>query len=325
VDLTQYDDLRGEMGGYIGEPGKLEYFCYIPHPGEVDRARISPHNCAAIATLAPKGQEKVLVWDYGNFSNDKDKEKDLKPTAMLGGNTDICYGLSWNPNQVGKILASSKDKTICLWDINNKQLPDVVKPISIFNGHTSAVGDVAWHPLQEDFFGSVGDDKKIMFWDARDSNGPVSSHEGHQAEINGLAFNPFSEFLLATASSDNTVGLWDLRILKERLHSFNGHSGPVFSVQWSPVNGTILGSIADDRRLHVWDLSGINKAQSPQDAEDGPPELLFIHGGHTAKVNDFSWSYHDPWLVASVAEDNVLQVWQMAENIYNEESVQGQM
>jgi WD40 repeat protein len=56
--------------------------------------------------------------------------------------------------------------------------------------------------------------------------------------------------------------------------------------------------------------------QSPEDSEDGPPELLFIHGGHTSKISDFAWNGNDDWVVASVAEDNILQIWQMAENIY---------
>ena len=47
--------------------------------------------------------------------------------------------------------------------------------------------------------------------------------------------------------------------------------------------------------------------QAPEDAEDGPPELLFIHGGHTSKVSDFSWNVSDDWVIASVAEDNILQ------------------
>ena len=49
--------------------------------------------------------------------------------------------------------------------------------------------------------------------------------------------------------------------------------------------------------------------QTPEDAEDGPPELLFIHGGHTSKVSDFAWNPSDDWVIASVAEDNILQVW----------------
>ena len=51
-----------------------------------------------------------------------------------------------------------------------------------------------------------------------------------------------------------------------------------------------------------------------------PPELLFIHGGHTNKVSELSWSLSEPWVLASVAEDNILQIWQMAENIYNEDA-----
>ena len=56
--------------------------------------------------------------------------------------------------------------------------------------------------------------------------------------------------------------------------------------------------------------------QTPEDAEDGPPELLFLHGGHTSKVSDISWNMNDEWTISSVSEDNVLQVWNMAEEIY---------
>ena len=82
-------------------------------------------------------------------------------------------------------------------------------------------------------------------------------------------------------------------------------------VQWSPHNETILASSGTDRRLHVWDLSKIGEEQSAEDAEDGPPELLFIHGGHTAKISDFSWNPNEPWVICSVSEDNIMQVWQM--------------
>ena len=114
-------------------------------------------------------------------------------------------------------------------------------------------------------------------------------------------------------------------------------------MQWSPHNETILASSGTDRRLHVWDLSKIGEEQSAEDAEDGPPELLvcfsvtgtsfdkiadfklincafqFIHGGHTAKISDFSWNPNEAWVICSVSEDNIMQVWQMAENIYNDE------
>lgn len=66
-------------------------------------------------------------------------------------------------------------------------------------------------------------------------------------------------------------------------------------------------------------LTRIDDEQSAEDAQDGPPELLFIHGGHTSKISDFSWNPAEPWTVASVAEDNILQIWQMAENIYHDD------
>lgn len=40
-------------------------------------------------------------------------------------------------------------------------------------------------------------------------------------------------------------------------------------------------------------------------------QIQFVHGGHTNKISDFSWNPHDPWVVCSVAEDNICQVWQM--------------
>jgi histone-binding protein RBBP4 len=87
-------------------------------------------------------------------------------------------------------------------------------------------------------------------------------------------------------------------------------------VSWSPFDETVFASSSSDRRVLVWDCSKIGEEQSEEDAEDGPPELLFVHGGHTAKVVDFGWCETEDWFVASVAEDNILQVWQMAENIY---------
>lgn len=145
-----------------------------------------------------------------------------------------------------------------------------------------------------------------MIWDTRANNTSKPSHtvDAHTAEVNCLSFNPYSEFILATGSADKvrsiqniyiyikytfqiiifiiliimiscqTVALWDLRNLKLKLHSFESHKDEIFQVQWSPHNETILASSGTDRRLHVWDLSKIGEEQSPEDADDGPPELL---------------------------------------------------
>lgn len=197
--------------------------------------------------------------------------------------------------------------------------------MTIFKGHSAVVEDVAWHLLHDSIFGSVGDDKKLMLWDTRALTNPTKPSqiiEAHSAEVNCLSFNPYSEYILATGSADKTVALWDLRNTKMKLHSFESHKDEIFQVQWSPHNETILASSGTDRRLNVWDLSKIGEEQSADDMEDGPAELLFIHGGHTAKISDFSWNPSEPWVICSVSEDNIMQVWQMAENIYNDEEAE---
>lgn len=87
-------------------------------------------------------------------------------------------------------------------------------------------------------------------------------------------------------------------------------------MSWSPFNESVFASASADRRVCVWDCSRIGAEQTEEDAEDGPSELLFVHGGHTSKISDFSWSESEDWVLASVAEDNILQVWQPAANIY---------
>lgn len=42
---------------------------------------------------------------------------------------------------------------------------------------------------------------------------------------------------------------------------------------------------------------------------------LFMHGGHTNRISDFSWNQNDPWVICSAAEDNLIQVWKVANSI----------
>ena len=49
-----------------------------------------------------------------------------------------------------------------------------------------------------------------------------------------------------------------------------------------------------------------------------------MHGGHTNKISDFGWNPAEPWVLSSTADDNIVQVWQMANNIYNPNSANHQ-
>ena len=323
VDLKQYDDQRGEIGGYGGAPGvKIEIEMKIKHDTEVNRARYMPQNPMIIATKTALPGGDILIFDYTKHpSTPKDASIECKPQLRLTGHSKEGYGLSWNPKKEGHILSASDDGSICLWDIaQSSQEGGSLGAYSTFSAHKGVVEDVAWHALHEEYFGSVGDDKMLIIWDRRIQGKTANSVEAHSAEVNCISFNPFNNFLLATGSADHTVAIWDMRNLGQKLHSLESHQDEVFQIQWNMFNEPIVASCGSDRRLMVWDLSRIGEEQSAEDAEDGPPELLFIHGGHTSKISDFCWNPTEPWTIASAAEDNILQVWQMAENIYSDYS-----
>ncbi|OXB80348.1 UNVERIFIED_CONTAM: hypothetical protein H355_012781 [Colinus virginianus] len=168
------------------------------------------------------------------------------------------------------------------------------------------VFDYTKHPLKPDPSGECNPDLRLR---------------GHQKEGYGLSWNSNLKGHLLSASDDHTVCLWDINAgpkegkIVDAKAIFTGHSAVVEDVAWHLLHESLFGSVADDQKLMI----KIGEEQSAEDAEDGPPELLFIHGGHTAKISDFSWNPNEPWVICSVSEDNIMQIWQMAENIYNDE------
>ncbi|NXD06667.1 RBBP7 protein, partial [Nothocercus nigrocapillus] len=309
-DTSQYDSEKGEFGGFGSVTGKIETEIKINHEGEVNRARYMPQNPSVIATKTPSAD--VLVFDYTKHPTKPDTSGECNPDLRLRGHLKEGYGLSWNSNLSGHLLSASDDHT----GVHNDR--HRVAHVRIggnphLRNHLFSPGSFVLSPSSPNLY--------LDSWDTRSNTTSKPSHcvDAHTAEVNCLSFNPYSEFILATGSADKTVALWDLRNLKLKLHSFESHKDEIFQVHWSPHNETILASSGTDRRLNVWDLSKIGEEQSAEDAEDGPPELLFIHGGHTAKISDFSWNPNEPWVICSVSEDNIMQIWQMAENIYNDE------
>lgn len=122
-----------------------------------------------------------------------------------------------------------------------------------------------------------------------------------------------------------TIRLFDIRALKKpALHSFESHTDEVLHLAWSPHSPTVFASASSDRRINLWDLSQIGVEQTPDDAEDGPPELLFMHGGHTSRPADFCWApgEGEAWHLASVSEDNIAMVWQPSRRIWAGEDLE---
>lgn len=275
---------------------------------EVNRARYMPQNSNIVATINGEGGIELFNISQGDLVGH------IKPHSENG------YGLSWNPFKEGYLLSSSDDRSIVLSDINNITKSDGI--ILKSKLHEDIVNDVKWHSFDSNLFGSVSDDLKVFIYDIRTDAAPVSSfHSEGSKGINSLSFSPFSKNLLALGNANSNITLLDLRRMSSSasnqglLHTMMGHGDAITSLEFSPHGDGVIASGSQDRRVIIWDLSKIGEEQVQEDAEDGCPEILMMHAGHTGAVSDISWCPFMDWTLASVADDNIVHLWEISKSI----------
>ncbi|KAF2455652.1 WD40-repeat-containing domain protein [Lineolata rhizophorae] len=318
-DPKEYDDQQAEIGGHgnAKKPYTFNVIQKINHPGDINKARYQPQNPNLIATFSSNGN--VYVFDRTKHTSQPKPDGEVQFELELAGHQMEGYGLDWSPFHEGQLATSSEDKTVRLWDIKdgftkgNKH----VTPKATYNKHAAFVNDVRHHPVHDMWIGTVSDDLTFQVIDTRNSpkEPAVFNRRAHNDALNCLAWHPKWDTLVATGSADKTVALWDLRMLKHKLHSFEAHTDSVVSVEWHPQDSTILASSSYDRRIIMWDTSKCGEEQTEEDMEEGPPEMIFMHGGFTNRVSDFNWNKNDPWVMLAAAEDNQLQIFRPARSI----------
>ncbi|KFH01363.1 RbAp48 [Toxoplasma gondii VAND] len=162
-------------------------------------------------------------------------------------------------------------------------------------------------------------------WDLRVSPAPVVRTQCSWTCTNALAANANAPYVVATAGADKGVSIWDLRALRRPAHRLlHAHGEAVTCLKWAPGEKTTLASGSTDRLIRIFDLSLVGAEQESDEAEDGPPELRFVHGGHLGAVNDFDWNPQADLfslMLASVSEDNALQIWQPTRKAFKRDSL----
>jgi len=275
----------------------------IPHECDINTARAMPQNESILASKGSSG--KVYINDC-----DKIQSGTQESALVLTGHQKEGLNLAWSKLREGFLASGSDDHGVLVWDINSLKSPYNLQ------WHTNIVEDVTFSDFYVNVLASCGDDRKIVLWDLRQSS-PSHIIEAHIHEINSIDFNKHDEYLLATGSNDNSVAIWDMRNMGRKVVSLEYHQDSVHKVAWAPFSMSILASVGSDKKVVIWDLGRINS----ESQDDLPPEVLFTHNGHTGRISDFCWNENDHFLMSSVAEDNMMQVWQMAHTLFTCDSI----
>ena len=310
-DLDNFNKLTNDqlIEEYKKFDNKLEIETKIRHDGEVNKVKINPINYNMIATQTNKGE--IHVFNYHKFPPKPKDDVIPEPTKRFKFHTQIGYALSWSLLKEDYLLSGSYDGTVCLWDTNSNNSD----PVCHYHEHASEVEDVCFSKKLQYIFGTCGDDKSIKIMDYR-TDKSVISIIGHDAEVNSMDFNPENEFLYITGSGDKTIALWDLRKPNFKLYSFKHHKNSIINVKWNNRKNNIFASSGEDNKVLIWDLTQIGENLGNNDGI--PSEMIFEHGGHMDKINDFDWNQNEDMMCASIDNSNNLQIWEMnMKNIIN--------
>ncbi|CBZ55951.1 hypothetical protein NCLIV_063770 [Neospora caninum Liverpool] len=293
---TDYDGFSFGMN-----PCKFKTVKSFPHDGEVNVARYMPQKPDIVATMGPQGF--VYVYDVSRVSATSGGALLRLPAHSTDG-----FGLAWNSLVEGRVASTSNGGTICLHDVQAALASSAAgAPLRTFTASKSAVNDCCWMADDASLLATCGDD------------GVLKASETDL--LTCLCGDEKQPNTVVCGDNRGTLRVFDRRRGEKPVHTIEAaHQGEVTRVAFSPSQSGLLCSASRDRFVSLWDLRKVGEEQSEEDAEDGPPELLFSHGGHVAAVSDVAWNREDlaslEKVVASVGEDNRLQIWQLKHSVF---------
>lgn len=310
MDQWNLNSDKGEFELSTVLKTKLRTVQTINHAGDVNKLRYMPQNPDIIASSNNMGS--LVVYNRTKHLNIKKLtgENDINEPQLRLENQNLevsnvadIFAFDWNRHKEGTVVSGSMDGSVNIYDI---QLGFRSNNCNILNDYwtyqcPSGINDLEWIPGHDSVFVSAEDDGSISLYDVRVSSQKVLGSVS-QFAANSVSVNSGNTFCIASGHSNGSLGVYDLRHLDGSVYECIPHNDSITQVKWHPRFHGVVGTSSADRLVKLHDMSSDNK-------------LLFDHQGHMLGVNDFDWSLHDDWMVASVADDNSLHTWKPSANL----------
>ncbi|ETO27770.1 WD-40 repeat-containing protein, partial [Reticulomyxa filosa] len=250
-----------------------------------------------VITLKKKQKEIEMILKYWNRSlsikigwiDDFDNIvsryillKYFKPLKVLYGHFGYVKRVKFSLDET-KIVSSSEDKEVRIWDIMSE------KKIQVFKGHSNWVNDAHFSP-KGNMVVSCSKDKTIRLWDVNTEK-EIRKLKGHSDNVTSAQFSS-DGINIVSSSWDKTIRLWDVNSGKE-IKIWKGHSKKINDAQFSPDSQMIVSS-SDGDTIRIWNIrSGKRMA-----------ELR----GHLNYVTRATFS-PDGQFVVSCSSDKTIRIW----------------
>jgi WD40 repeat protein len=187
--------------------------------------------------IAVGGTDKsIYILD---FSNDLVKEEELDKVLIsrMEEHKDIITALEIATNK--RLISSSADKTICVWDLNNYKL------IKKLEGHTEGVQCLK--VLKDGNLSSGSFDNTIKIWDLNKYT-CIKTLKGHTGHI--FCLNQLLDGKLISGASDWSLIAWDID-KGEPVFTLEGHEECINSIDIFPDGNIITAST--DQTVKIWE------------------------------------------------------------------------
>ncbi|ETO10808.1 WD-40 repeat protein [Reticulomyxa filosa] len=222
----------------------------------------------------------LFYYEYIAFKNQYDR-KYIKPLRILQGHSDIVNSVKFSSDGT-KIVSSSNDKTIRVWDVK------LGKEVLVLKENKCPIVDAKFSPDGNMVISCS--DNMIQLWDITSST-EIIQLQGHLDTVTSVQFSPNGS-IVVSGSCDHTTRLWDIQTGQEIARIQNTRK--INDVRFSPDGQQIV--LSNDHTIEIWNIASCEKIS----------KLNY----HLANINKVTFS-SDGSFIVSCSSDCKIQIWHL--------------